>query len=353
MRGGEAVLKVLMDLYPDASVYTNVYNAKGVAELFADRSPPATTWINTLPLASRIYPLYLGLMPGALEQLDMNNHDLIVSSESGPAKWVIPGPNARHICYVHSPMRYIWDQRLEYRKKVPWIARGCFDYFTAKLRYADTLSTMRVDDFVANSTFVAARIQRYYKRSAQVIHPPVDVDDFGSPLSPEDYYLFAGQLVSYKKVEVAVEACLRLKRRLVVVGDGPMAAYVSGLSDRGVDYRGRVGRAELVELMRKCRALLFPGVEDFGIVPVEVLAAGRPVVAFGEGGVMDSIADGQTGILYKDPDVEGLVRGIQAFEEWEGSFDPAVAQNHAAGFSPRAFREKWQASFGDIKRVAR
>lgn len=350
MRGGEQVLRQLMALHPDADVITNVYDPLRAGELFFGRSSPITTSVNALPWAKSVYPLYMPLMPRALEAVNMNGYDLVISSESGPAKWVIPSPNARHICYMHSPMRYLWDQRQLYRSKLPAPFRPAFDLVTADLRTQDVVSAARVDEFVANSTFVARRIERYYRRDAVVVPPPVAQDDIPPPQRPEDFYLFAGQLVSYKDVRSAVDACVALGRRLVVVGAGPEKAYVERFKDAGVEYRGRVPREELVELMGRCRALLFPGVEDFGITPVEVLAAGRPVIALNEGGVLDSVEDGVTGILYGRR--EGLRTAIHRFEEWEPAFDPADAVAAARQFAPDAFARRWSEVLSGGRRAA-
>lgn len=341
MRGGEKVFQELMGLYPEADVFTNVFRREGLEGLFDGRPDPTTTWVDGLPGAGTLYPLYMPLMPGALEQLDLDGYDLIVSSESGPAKWVIGGPNTRHICYVHTPMRYLWDQRLLYRDRVPGLLRPVFDHVTHKLRGLDVLSASRVDDFVANSSFVAGRILRYYRREATVIHPPVDAADIPAPQAAEDFYLFAGQLVSYKRVEVAMEACHRLQRRLVIAGDGSGRKAVERFASPYVEYRGRVPRSELVSLMGRCRALLFPGVEDFGIVPVEVMAAGRPVIGFAKGGLLDSVEHARTGILYHGGETAQLERAILDFEAWEPDFKPADAVARAEAFSAANFRRKW------------
>jgi len=343
LRGGEAVFQTFMETYPEADVFTNVFDRSRTGEMFAGRPDPTTTWINGLPAARRLYPLYMPLMPAALEQLDLSGYDLVVSSESGPAKWVIPGPNTRHVCYVHTPMRYLWDQRFLYRQKVPAVFRPIFDSVTHKLRAKDVISATRVDDFVANSSFVAARIKRYYRRDATVIHPPVSVQDIGPPKVPEDFYLFAGQLVSYKRVELALQACHRLGRRLVIAGDGSQRKIVERFDSPWIDFRGRVSRSEMVDLMGRCRALLFPGVEDFGIVPVEAMAAGRPVVGFAQGGLVDSVQHGRTGILYPGGELDDLERGILEFEAWEPDFSPAEAVNRAKDFSPDMFKSRWNA----------
>jgi glycosyltransferase involved in cell wall biosynthesis len=346
LRGGEAVFRNLMDMYPGADVFTNVFNRAGLGAMFDGLPDPTTTWVNGLPAAKRLYPLYMPFMPGALERLDVSDYDLIVSSESGPAKWVIPGPYTRHICYVHSPMRYLWDQRLLYRQKVPAPLRPIFDSVTDRLRTKDVVAAARVDDFVANSSFVAARIKKYYRREATIIHPPVAARDIGPPTQPEDFYLFAGQLVSYKRVELAMQACHQLGRRLVIAGTGSQAKLVKSFASPWIDFRGRVSRQEMIGLMGRCRALLFPGVEDFGIVPVEVMAAGRPVVGLARGGLMDSVKHGRTGILYPGGDLADLVRAIREFETWETDFQPAQAVERAADFSPEMFAERWRALAG-------
>lgn len=225
-RGGESTFRQLMKLHPEADIFTNVFKRAGLGDMFDDRPDPTTTWVNKLPAAAKLYPLYMPLMLEALERLDMSNYQLIVSSESGPAKWVIPGPNTRHICYFHSPMRYIWDQRHVYRAKLPPVARPLFDSITHSLRNRDVISAARVDDFVASSSFVAERIKRYYRRQSTVINAPVHLHDLAAPTTFEDYYLFAGQLVSYKRLEFALTACHRLQRRLVVVGAGPGKALI-------------------------------------------------------------------------------------------------------------------------------
>ena len=343
MRGGEVVLRELMNAHPEADVFTNVFDKDGMSELFSSRPDPTTTYVGRLPFAQRLYPALMPLMPAALEKLDMSRYDLIVSSESGPSKWVIPAPYAAHICYIHSPMRYLWDQRHLYRQRLPGIARPLFDHVTRALRADDIISSYRVDRFVANSSFVAERVRRYYRRESEVVHPPVKTEDFFEHKEPEDFYLFLGQLVSYKNVRHAVDACVKLGRKLVVVGDGSDRKYVEAFSRHGIEYRGRVPRSEVVDLLSRCRALLFPGVEDFGIVPVEALAAGRPVIAFGAGGVLETIEHAKTGILYGECSSDGLIQGIRDFEEWERSFSPSVARARASDFSVAKFHERWAA----------
>ena len=346
LRGGEAVLDNLMSLFPQADVYTNVYVEQAVQPLFKGRAPPQTTWVNRLPFAGRLYPFYLPLMAPALSGLDLDDYDVVVSSEAGPAKWAMPSIDGRHICYAHTPMRYLWDQRHVYRRRTPMLAHPFYDALGEELRLRDVMSAHRVDDFVANSSFVAKRIAKIYRRDSTVIHPPVQTADAPAPQDPEDFYLFVGHLAPYKAVRAAVDACVALGRRLVVVGEGPDQAYVRRFAAQGVEHRGRLPRAELLSLMSRCQALLFPGVEDFGITPVEVLATGRPVIAQARGGVLDSVRHGSSGVLYRGADADSLARAIREFEGWRSAFRPEDAVQAAQAFSPSVFAEKWRLLLG-------
>jgi glycosyltransferase involved in cell wall biosynthesis len=346
MRGGEAVLSALMNLFPQADVFTNVYRNGPVRRLFDGRPPPKTTWVARMPWAGRLHPLYLPLMGAALGGLDLEGYDLVISSEAGPAKWALPAFGARHICYAHTPMRYIWDQRHVYRRQAPAPVRPLMDLAAERLRMADVLSSHRVDEFVANSSFVSERIRRAYRRDSQVIHPPVVTHDIPAPQPPEEAYLFVGRLTPYKGVRRAVDACVALGRPLLVVGEGPEEAYVRRFAGQGVRHVRRLPRPELVQTMGRARALLHPGVEDFGITAVEAMAAGRPVIAQARGGVLDSVQHGVSGLLYPGEDAAALGRAIVQFEAWEPRFRPADAVEAARDFAPEVFAAKWRALVG-------
>lgn len=337
-RGGEAVLEAIGRLFPDADLIANVVVPQALFGSLKGMKVQ-TTSVNRLPWANRLYPLYMPLMPAALEALDVNGYDLIISSEAGPAKWVIPSPDAKHICYCHSPMRYIWDQRHGYMAKLPPPLRPMAGMAAGRLRSADVMSSLRVTQFVANSSFVAKRIEQYYRRDAEVIHPPVDVSDFQIG-EVEDFYLCAGQVVSYKRVDLAVQACTALGRRLVIAGGGNVAA-LRKIAGPTVTFLGEVDLETMRSLMRRCRALLYPGVEDFGIVPVEVMASGRPVIAYGKGGALDTVVHGSSGVLVDEQSVEGFTRAIQAFEAEEGSFSVSACQSAAARFDRAIFEQKF------------
>jgi glycosyltransferase involved in cell wall biosynthesis len=338
-RGGEVVLDAIAEQFGTPDIFTNVLDR---AALFGtlEHCKIRETFVGRLPFARKLHQLYFPLMPLALEHLDINNYDLIVSSEAGPAKWVIPSPDSCHICYCHSPIRYIWDQRRIYTEHLISPAKVALELYSSRLRIADLASSARVDQFVANSNFVARRIWKYYRRDAQVIHPPVSVDDF-RVTEPEDFYLVAGEIRRYKRVDVAIEACNRLGRRLVVIGAGDDAPYLRKLAGPTIEFRGRVSTEAFRQALSSCRALLFPGVEDFGIVPLEAMASGRPVIAYGKGGALETVVHGETGILYDDSSVEGLIAAMTAFEAEEQSFKPATARAQALEFDRPVFQSKF------------
>lgn len=345
-RGGESVLEAIGELLPDADLFAHVIDE---TQLFGSLKGRATqeTFIGRLPFARRHYQAYLPLMPLALERLDLNDYDLIVSSEAGPAKWVIPGPNTQHICYCHSPLRYIWDQRQIYLDPLPAPIRSAANIYASHLRQLDVASSKRVDTFVANSEFVARRIWKYYRREAEVIHPPVDLKRFAPAASHDDFYLVAGELRGYKRVDLAVRACTELGRRLIVVGAGSGRARLEKLAGPTVEFRGRVEHAELKRLFASCRALLFPGVEDFGIVPLEVMASGRPVIALGRGGAVETVVHERTGILFPDATVESLKKALLTFEAEEHHFRPDACVAQAARFGRDLFQAKFATLLGE------
>lgn len=315
MRGGERVLEALCRMFPDADIYTHVVDRRAISRTLA-RHRIRTTFIARLPFARRLYRSYLPLMPLALESLDLTGYDLIISHEAGPAKGIVPSPRAVHLCYASSPMRYVWDKYHVYRASAGWKWRLLMAPVAHYLRLWDHSSAARVDRFIANSRFVAGRIGKYYRRPAFIVFPPVAVDEF-VPAAPDavgDYFLWVGELISYKRPEVAIEAFSRSGRRLVVVGEGAQAAALRRSAAPNVEFVGKMSFAQLKLTMAECRALIFPGEEDFGIIPVEVQAAGRPVIALGQGGAVETVVDGRTGILYDDDSVEGLLAAIDRFE---------------------------------------
>lgn len=336
-RGGEKVVEALTELFPEADIYTHVLDPEVVKGTRLERLRIFTTFINKLPKAKKLYQNYLPLMPTALERLDLRDYDLVISSESGPAKGVIVRPDATHVCYCHSPMRYLWDMRFDYEEGASWIKRLGMRLLFPRLRDYDRLSSMGVDAFVANSSWVGKRIEKYYRRDSVVIPPPVDVDAFHISDDRGDYYLMVGQLTRYKRVDLAVKAFNELRLPLVVIGEGEEAAALRKMAGDNIVFLGRQPFDVICKHYAECQALIFPGVEDFGIVPVEAMASGRPVIAFRKGGATESVIEDRTGIFFDEPTPESLIAAVKRYQSLNETFDPAVLRQHAQTFSKPNF----------------
>ncbi|WP_159586725.1 glycosyltransferase [Chelativorans xinjiangense] len=341
MRGGEKVVEALCDMYPGADIFTLVYDEERVSAKIR-RHKVTPSFLQKIPGARRHYQSLLPLMPFALESLDLSGYDLILSSESGPAKGIVPGPQATHICYCHSPMRYLWDHYHFYRAGSGLLTRALLPVLAPALRAWDVSTSARVDKFVANSHHVAARIEKYYRRDAAVLNPPVTVQDFSPVAEIGDFYLCAGQLVGYKRLDLAVEAFTRMAENLVVIGEGKEMTRLKRMAGPTVTFLGRAPFPVLRDMLARCRALVFPGEEDFGIVPVEAMASGRPVIAFCGGGALDSIVPDRTGILFQEQSVQGLIEAVRRFRSMETAFRPDLIRNHALQFSEANFKAKMQ-----------
>lgn len=344
MRGGERVLEEFIHLYPDADIFTHVADVDALSPLLANQRISQTS-VSRLPGARKHYQKYLGFMPRALEELDLSAYDLVISSESGPAKGIIAPPHAPHICYVHSPMRYIWDHYPAYSSQLGRLGRAYFSRLAHRLRIWDVTSAARVDRFVANSNFVARRIRAYYNRDACVVHPPVDLDAYTllKGDAPRDYYLFVSQLVPYKRADLVIDAFRGQDKRLLVVGDGGERREIERNLPPNVTLLGRAPAADLPGLYQNAKALIFPAEEDFGIVPVEAMACGTPVLAYGRGGARDSVVDGKTGLFFEAQDTASIRDVIARFEAVADTFDPAEIHAHARGFGAERFRREFAA----------
>jgi len=347
MRGGERVVEALCELYPDADLYTHVVDP-GVLSDTLRRHAIRTTSVGRLPGSVRHYKKYLPLMPLALEQLDLRRYDLVISSECGPAKGVLTTPDTLHVCYCHSPMRYVWDMYWDYLEQVPAVLRPAWRRLMHRLRLWDLAAASRVDHFFANSRYVARRIRKHYRRDAEVVHPPVDTASFAPREPRDDYYLVVGELARYKRADLAVEAMTRLGRPLVVIGKGEQAKEIRRLAGPQVRLLGRQPFAVIREHYGRCRALLFPGEEDFGIVPVEAMASGRPVIAFGRGGALETVVEGQTGLFFEEQTVESLIEAVERYESIEATFDPPAIQRHAAGFDRAVFKRTMETRIAEL-----
>lgn len=339
MRGGERVIERLLKLFPQADVFTHVYDPKRMSATITE-ARVATSFINRLPFSKRLYQYYLPLMPMALEEFDLSEYDLVISSESGPAKGIITRPGSLHLCYCHSPMRYLWDHYHQYKARANPIARIAMPAIYSRLRQWDVTSSARVDQFAANSDFIRQRIFKVWRRDAEVVHPPVDTALFTPSVEVDDYYLWVGQLVPYKRPDIAVDAFTRNGLPLVVVGAGGMARELHARAGPNVRFVERMNFNELRQAYARCKALVITAEEDFGITPVEAMASGRPVVAYGRGGVLDSVEDGRTGIFFARQDADSLIEAVAATELFLHHFDPLDAVRQARRFAPEVFDAK-------------
>ncbi|MFA5967677.1 MAG: glycosyltransferase [Sphingomonas sp.] len=344
--GGENVVKTMLRIFPQANVYTMVERPE-FSETIVPRERLHTSFLQRIPGAARMHRSLLPLAPIALENLNLDNYDLIISSESGPAKGIMPPLKAVHVCYCHSPMRYIWDQYHHYRDGASFVKRLVLSLTIPRLRLWDVGTALRVDRFMANSKHVATRIERYYRRQAEVIYPPVEVHDFGISDEVDDYYLVTGRHVSYKRIDLAIEACNRLGRRLVITGNGPETAALRKIAGPTIEFVGQCSFDDLKRYYARARAFLMPGEEDFGIAPVEAMASGRPVIAFASGGAMETVIPAVSGLHFDEQTVDSLVDAMTAFEANAASFDPEAIRAHALTFSSERFLDQFAHALED------
>jgi glycosyltransferase involved in cell wall biosynthesis len=339
MRGGEKVVEALCRLLPDADIFTLFYDPERASDVIRSRRVTAS-YLNPV---RRYYRSLLPLMPSALESFDLRGYDRVVSSESGPAKGVLAPSHARHVCYCHTPMRYLWEFYPDYMND--WnrsaVKRAFVRPFARHLRVWDFASAARVDEFVANSENVRRRIWKTYRREATVVHPPVAVQIF-QHCPAQDYFLMVSELVPYKRLDYAIRLFTQTGRRLKIAGDGPGFKTLRAQAGASVEFCGRVSDHDLRALYARSRALLVPGEEDFGITMVEALASGKPIIALGRGGVLDIVrpGDSTSGVLYPEPSEEHLSAALLHFEAMEKDIDPNVLQRSAARFSEAVFQEK-------------
>lgn len=342
--GAEAVLEQLLILYPQADVYSTVDFLPEADRGLLRGAKTFTSFIQRLPFAKKKYRTYLPLMPLAVEQFDLSAYDLVISSSSAVAKGVITGPDQLHVSYVHSPIRYAWDLQHSYLNEAG-LTRGLKSmlarYLLHKMRLWDTRTASGVDHYISNSHFIARRIKKVYGRDAEVVHPPVNLKDFTPGHNKEEFYVTASRLVPYKKIPMIMEAFAGMPdKKLVVIGDGPEADKVKALASKysNIEWLGYQSRSVLVDYMQRAKAFVFAAEEDFGISPVEAQACGTPVIAYGKGGVLESVLDKVTGLLYPEQTAESIMEAVLRFETLAHTFNADVIRSNAEMFEESVFR---------------
>ena len=334
LRGAERVFLQLCELFPQADLFTAVYDRAGTEGRFAHRNVTTSYLQRLRPTAHTFRPL-LPFYPAAIEALDLRGYDLVISSSSAWAHGVLPDEHAVHVCYSHNPFRYAWNAREETLAGQPAILRPVLAEVLRRWRQWDALAAQRVDAYVANSQTTARRIDRYFGREATVLHPPVEVQRF-APGAVGEHYLVLSELMAHKRIELAVCAFTRLGLPLVVVGNGPDARRLQRLAGPTVTFTGRVGDDRVAELLRSSRALIVTATEEFGIAAVEAQASGRPVIALRDGGVLETVIEGETGAFFDRPQVDDIIGAVSAFDVL--TVDPLACVANAQRFDPVAFR---------------
>lgn len=339
MGGSEKVVLAFKEIFPDAPIYTTVYNEDKVDPAFL-KMDIRTSFIQRLPFGKTKYQSYLPLMPTAVEQFDLSEYNVVLSSSHAVAKGVVTGAKTLHITYCHTPMRYAWDFYHEYlndssvgglkRKLIPWL----MNY----IRIWDRLSADRVDYFIANSRYVAQRIKKHYRREAEVIYPPVDTSYFTPSADDGDYFFIVSRLIPYKRIDLAVEAFNRLGLPLKIAGEGPEKERLQAMAGSNIEFLARISDEEMRKHYASCKAFIFPGEEDFGITPVEAQAAGRPVIAYGAGGCLETVMPGVTGEFFASQTADALAEVIRRFDP--AKYRPEQIRAHAGQFDREIFKRR-------------
>ncbi|VAX15957.1 Glycosyltransferase [hydrothermal vent metagenome] len=356
MRGGENCLEVFCQMFPGADIYTLIH-IKGSVSYDIEKHKIHTSFIQRMPGASRRYRWYLPMMPKAIESFELKGYDLVLSSSHCVAKGVRP-QGAPHLCYCHTPMRYAWDMYGHYfnRERYSWPTLLAIEKIMPGLRRWDQSTVSRVDRFVANSRNVAERIKRIYGAESEVIYPPVDVDFYRqAPSGKREGYLVVSAFAPYKKIDLAIKVFNERKERLIIVGDGEDRARLKAMAGPDIEFYEPVSRERLRELYSNCKALIYPGEEDFGIIPVEAMACGTPVIAYGKGGALetviplrDSFTENPTGVYFDSQTVDSLNNAIDRFENGADKFKQETLRRQASTFSAKLFREKMEKVINDF-----
>jgi len=337
--GAERVLECFCELFPKAPIYTLVYDPEAMHGKFADKDI-RTSFIQKIPFAKKHHRIFPGLMPSAIEQFDFSKYDIVLSDSSSYAKGIITKPETLHICYMHTPMRYAWDDCQKYTSDFyfPSFVKKMVPFFMNFIRLWDRVSVDRADCLIANSNFVAKRIKKYYKRESQVIHPPVNVENFYAGKGEGGYFLMVGRFLAYKKFDIAIEAFNDLGLPLKIIGRGPEMKKLKKMAKENIEFLGRVPDDELARYYADCQAFIFPQEEDFGIVAIEAMASGRPVVAFRGGDIPEHIEEGKMGVFFDEQTVESLKKAVEKMQRM--SFSSEYIREKSKKFDKELFKAK-------------
>ncbi len=343
--GAERVLKEIVELFSDADVYTLLFHEDSLKKIGISPDRVRASFLQKIPFSKKCYPYLLPLMPNAIESFDLKQYDLVISSSHCVAKGVLTNSKQFHIAYVHTPMRYAWEmyhgylQDLALNRGIRGILAG---HFFKKLRIWDLATANRPDYYIANSKYVAKRIKKIYGKDSVVIYPPVDVEKFSPSAKKENFYITAGRLVSYKRVDVIVKAFSMIReKRLLIIGDGPELKRLKKIAPSNVEFLGYLEREKLTNYFSRARAFIFSAEEYFGIAPVEAQASGIPVISYRGGGAIESVIDGVTGIFFNEQTPEAVVQAINKFESIEDRFESEKIRKNSLRFSKEKFKQEF------------
>ncbi|MCR8635968.1 glycosyltransferase [Paenibacillus radicis (ex Xue et al. 2023)] len=337
--GAERVLECFMDMFPDAPIYTMVADLNRMPERFR-KADIHTSFIQSLPFSKNHYKKMLSLFPIAVEQFDLREYDVILSSSSAFAKGVITNPNQLNICYCYTPMRYVWDLYHQYIKedvKNP-IFRKVLPYILHKIRMWDQLTAQRVDHFIADSISISNRIAKYYGRTSEVIYPPVSYDNFQTSDKIEDFFLIVSRMIPYKRIDIAIEAFNKLNKPLVIIGDGYDRKRLESLAGPTIKFMGIQPDDVIVDYYSRCKGFILAGEEDFGITPLEAQSSGRPVIAYGKGGALETVVENVTGVFFRESTHEAIIEAVKKFDTI--NFDSQIIREHANRFNETRFKQE-------------
>ncbi len=342
--GAERVLQALTEMYPEAPIYTLLYDEKAVGDLFPQEKVHAS-WLQRMPRSLRSRHKYLfPMMPQATEQFNLGDYDLVISSSGAFSHGIVTNLNTKHICYCHSPMRYAWDWTHEYVKEMGGgaLKKIMVRKLLKSVRQWDFLASERVDRYVANSEHVQKRIKKFYRKGSDVVYPPVDLKRFKKSTKAADYFLIVSRLSPYKRIDLAVELFNKVGRSLVIIGEGSHLEHLKRIAGPTVELLGNQPDEVVADYMQNARGVIFPGEDDFGIVPVEAMACGKPVVAFGKGGALETVVPGKTGEFFYEPTIESLENAIGRLLANYNNYKPAAIRKRAEEFTAEKFKRKFK-----------